>query len=104
MADRVHEYGGGFARAEALAEGDPDWMNATGMTELQRLEKNLADDIVASLMTTNEIDDGSHEYFEKDGVLFVNLYTAEAPADENGFPKPEAVYRIDLTVTKQEAE
>lgn len=25
-----HEYGGAYARAAALAAGDPDWMNATG--------------------------------------------------------------------------
>ncbi|MET0885676.1 MAG: hypothetical protein ABWX92_04425 [Mycetocola sp.] len=27
-----HEYGGAYARAAALAAGDPDWMNATGGT------------------------------------------------------------------------
>jgi hypothetical protein len=29
-AHRGHEYGGGYARAAALAAGDPDWVNATG--------------------------------------------------------------------------
>jgi hypothetical protein len=29
-AHRGHEFGGGYARAMALAEGDPDWMNARG--------------------------------------------------------------------------
>lgn len=29
-AHRGHEFGGGYARAAALAAGDPDWQNATG--------------------------------------------------------------------------
>lgn len=32
-----HEYGGGYARAAALAEGDPDWMNATGGDQFEML-------------------------------------------------------------------
>lgn len=66
--------------------------------ELEQLVAALPDEIAASLVTTNDLDDGAREYFVHDGALFVNLYTANAPLGDDGIPVPDAVYRVDITL------
>lgn len=65
--------------------------------------KNLADDIAADLTGTNELGDGSRDYREEDGVLYVDLYINDL-FNEDGSAKPDVTYRVDVSLTLVDSE
>jgi len=63
---------------------------------------NLTDDVMGDLVTTNELGDGSRDYREVDGVLFLDFYDDDT-LDESGMPVPSRTFRVDITITEVDA-
>lgn len=59
---------------------------------------SLIDDIQADLTGTNELSDGTRDYREEDGVLYLDLYDNDAELDEDGFPVPSRTFRLQISI------
>lgn len=61
------------------------------------MSSNFHDDLMADLITTNEIGTGERDYREVDGVLYVDVYETDQFGPD-GFPIPDHTYRIGFVV------
>lgn len=64
---------------------------------------NLMDDLIADLITTNELGEGEREYRVVGDDLFLDVYESGLTG-EDGFPIPDATYHIGVTITRIEEE
>ena len=69
------------------------------MTEQHR--GNMIDDVAGDLVTTNELGNGERDYRLEGDDLLLDIYETDL-TDANGFPVPDATYRVDITLTRIE--
>ena len=60
----------------------------------------LLDDVAADLLTTNELGDGTRDYREVDGVVFLDIYEEDGEFDDEGIPIPSRTFRVDFQITE----
>jgi hypothetical protein len=63
---------------------------------------NLPDDVVADLVTTNELGEGDRDYRLVGDVLYVDLYMTDR-FDKSGLPVPDVTYRVDIHLTLEDS-
>jgi hypothetical protein len=65
--------------------------------------RNLPDDVIADLVTTNELGQGERDYrLAEDGqTLLVDLYITDL-MDADGMPVPDITYEVGVSLTVHE--